>query len=134
MGHPEKAFEIESGILNILLNKSLKDSVMEEEIRRLKSAVLSKSAHLQTEDVVKQSYVESIGEFLEEKLKGFMHNIKKFEKFNLYDTVIHEVEKALILMVLRETKGNQVKAAKLLGINRNTLRGKINKLRIDIKS
>jgi DNA-binding protein Fis len=47
--------------------------------------------------------------------------------------VIPEVERALILMVMKETKDNQIKAAKLLGINRNTLRSKIRKLGINIK-
>ena len=74
-----------------------------------------------------------IGKFIEEKLKGFMRNIKNLEKFNLYETVIPEVEKALITMVLKETRGNQIKAAKLLGINRNTLRDKIKKLKISVK-
>jgi len=59
-----------------------------------------------------------------------MRNIKRFESFNLYDMVIPEVEKSLIMMVLKETKGNQIKASRLLGINRNTLRSKIKKLGI----
>lgn len=36
--------------------------------------------------------------------------------------IISLVEKALIIRALRETKGNQIQAAKILGINRNTLR------------
>ena len=62
-----------------------------------------------------------------------MRNIRKLESFNLYDTVIPEVEKALISMVMKETRGNQLRAAKLLGINRNTLRSKIKKLKIKVK-
>ncbi|MEF9438111.1 MAG: Fis family transcriptional regulator [Candidatus Mariimomonas ferrooxydans] len=78
--------------------------------------------------------MKSIGRFIEQRLKGFMRNIKNFERFNLYGTVIPEVEKALILMVMKETKGNQLKTAKLLGINRNTLRDKIKKFKIGVKS
>ncbi len=59
-----------------------------------------------------------------------MRNIKNLEKFNLYETVIPEVERSLILLVMKETKWNQAKASKLLGINRNTLRDKIKKLKI----
>ena len=40
------------------------------------------------------------------------------------------IEKELILRALQKTNGNQVQAAKLLGINRNTLRGKIERYHI----
>ena len=41
-----------------------------------------------------------------------------------------EIEKPLIQVTLKRLKGNQVKTAKLLGINRNTLRRKIQDLNI----
>jgi two-component system, NtrC family, nitrogen regulation response regulator GlnG len=44
--------------------------------------------------------------------------------------VIQRVEKPLITLVLKKTEGNQVRAANLLGINRNTLRKKIKDLGI----
>ncbi len=44
--------------------------------------------------------------------------------------LISILEKGLILRALRKTKGNQVQAAQLLGINRSTLRGKIDRYRI----
>jgi two-component system nitrogen regulation response regulator GlnG len=50
----------------------------------------------------------------------------------LYDRVLREVEKPLILLTLGATRGNQLKAAQLLGLNRNTLRKKIRDLEIDI--
>ena len=43
----------------------------------------------------------------------------------LYHRVINEVEDALFRSVLRYTGNNQLQAAKILGINRNTLRKKI---------
>jgi two-component system nitrogen regulation response regulator GlnG len=48
----------------------------------------------------------------------------------VHDVVIAKVEKALIGMVLEEEKGNQVRTAKRLGINRNTLRKKMKDLQI----
>ncbi len=50
----------------------------------------------------------------------------------LYRTVIEAVEKPLIEKVLQKTQGNQLKAAKILGINRNTLHAKIKKLGINM--
>jgi two-component system, NtrC family, nitrogen regulation response regulator GlnG len=50
----------------------------------------------------------------------------------LYDRVLREVEKPLILLTLGATRGNQLKAAQPLGLNRNTLRKKIRDLEIDV--
>jgi two-component system nitrogen regulation response regulator GlnG len=50
----------------------------------------------------------------------------------LYDRIIREVEMPLIALSLAATRGNQVKTAELLGINRNTLRKKIRDLDIPV--
>jgi len=44
---------------------------------------------------------------------------------NLYDMMIGEVEQALFAEVMQRTRGNQSKAAAILGINRSTLRKKL---------
>ena len=44
---------------------------------------------------------------------------------DLYQMVLQEVEKPLLEAVLRHTRGNQTKAAEILGINRTTLRKKL---------
>ncbi len=51
---------------------------------------------------------------------------------DIYDRVIAEVERPLIQMTLSATRGNQIKAAAMLGLNRNTLRKKIRDLDIPV--
>jgi two-component system nitrogen regulation response regulator GlnG len=51
----------------------------------------------------------------------------------LYDRLLARVEKPLIVQTLRATGGNQIKAAEILGLNRNTLRKKMRELGIDAK-
>ncbi len=50
----------------------------------------------------------------------------------LYDRVVKEVERPLISLTLKATRGNQVRAADVLGLNRNTLRKKIRQLEIPV--
>ncbi|MCW5771956.1 MAG: nitrogen regulation protein NR(I) [Rhodospirillaceae bacterium] len=50
----------------------------------------------------------------------------------IYDRVLQDIERPLISLCLRATRGNQLKAAALLGLNRNTLRKKIRELDIEV--
>jgi len=50
----------------------------------------------------------------------------------LYKSVLEAIEKPLIEQVLEYSEGNQLKAARILGINRNTMHAKIKKLDIDV--
>jgi two-component system, NtrC family, nitrogen regulation response regulator GlnG len=51
---------------------------------------------------------------------------------DIYDRVIAEVERPLTRLTLAATRGNQIKAAAMLGLNRNTLRKKIRDLDIPV--
>ena len=72
----------------------------------------------------------SFENFLEEKLADLVDRMGGLEQGDIYTMVLHRVEKPLITLVLKKTDGNQVRAAGLLGINRNTLRKKIKELGI----
>jgi two-component system, NtrC family, nitrogen regulation response regulator GlnG len=50
----------------------------------------------------------------------------------LYDRILREIERPLIIATLVATRGNQIKAAHVLGLNRNTLRKKIRELDIPV--
>ncbi|MBF0285722.1 MAG: Fis family transcriptional regulator [Magnetococcales bacterium] len=55
------------------------------------------------------------------------------EPAGLHELVLRQVEEALFTRVLKETRGNQIRAAQMLGINRNTLRKKLRELEIQPK-
>ena len=50
----------------------------------------------------------------------------------VYHQVMERIERPLLETVLQHTAGNQLRAASLLGINRNTLRKKIVETQIDV--
>lgn len=90
-------------------------------LRRVKSNDQSPADDLSLEGIVNA------------KLRASLVNMDKMESGDLYDVVIEQVERPLIRFVLEKTRWNQVKAADILGINRNTLRKKIQDLAIELK-
>jgi Fis family transcriptional regulator, factor for inversion stimulation protein len=58
-------------------------------------------------------------------LADYLHHLDGQAPAPLYDMVIREVERPLFAFVLEHAQGNQSVAARLLGINRNTLRRKL---------
>ncbi len=76
---------------------------------------------------------ESLGEAVERHLRGYFEaHGDSLPAAGLYDRVLREVERPLIELCLSATSGNQLRAASLLGLNRNTLRKKIRELDIEI--
>lgn len=58
-------------------------------------------------------------------LDTYFNELGDTETQNLHAMVVAEVEKPLLEAVLQRTGGNQLRAARILGINRNTLRKKL---------
>ncbi len=61
---------------------------------------------------------------------GYLNDLDGEKPGNMYGMVINSIERPLIEIVMQHTKGNQTKAAELLGINRNTLRQKMKQYQI----
>ena len=76
---------------------------------------------------------KSLSDIITDKISEFIDKTPLDGNQELYDTFMPIMEKPLISLVLKKSACNQVHAAKLLGINRNTLRKKIKELNIDIK-
>ncbi|QNT78967.1 sigma 54-interacting transcriptional regulator [Entomobacter blattae] len=76
---------------------------------------------------------ETLESFVTKRVKHYLDQLGEDSiKSNIYALFIAEVEKPLITMALNYTKGNQIKAAAILGLNRNTLRKKIRDLKIAV--
>ena len=73
-------------------------------------------------------------EMVKSKLAGLLARIDGYPVHDLYDKVLARVERPLFDLVLAHTGGNQLKAAEILGLNRNTLRKKLAGLGIDGRS
>ncbi|MER3422683.1 MAG: hypothetical protein C4293_05090 [Nitrospiraceae bacterium] len=75
----------------------------------------------------------SLEAYIESKIGDLVKGMKSSAGRNLHPMLIKAVERPLITFALRETNGNQIQAAHLLGMNRNTLRKKMTELRISVK-
>jgi two-component system nitrogen regulation response regulator GlnG len=73
----------------------------------------------------------SLEEIIEKKMQECVRGLRGHASANLHSLMVGLIEKPLLRAVMRETKGNQVRAAQLLGINRNTLRKKLKEHGID---
>ena len=79
------------------------------------------------------SEARSLSEMVEQHLGEYFAAFgKELPPPGLYDRIIAEVERPLLLAALAATRGNQIRAAELLGLNRNTLRKRIRDLNIEL--
>jgi two-component system nitrogen regulation response regulator GlnG len=85
------------------------------------------------EKVVVRGGSLSISQAVEENMRQYFASFGDgLPPAGLYDRVLAEMEYPLILAALTATRGNQIKAADLLGLNRNTLRKKIRELGVSV--
>ena len=71
---------------------------------------------------------------IDNRINKFISSVNNdLTQMNLYDEFIKTVEKPLIENILNYTRGNQIKASSILGLNRNTLRKKISELGVTVR-
>lgn len=67
----------------------------------------------------------SIDEVVTKNLERYLKDHDEVNPQRIYDMVINAVERPMLEVVMRHAEHNQVKASEMLGINRNTLRKKL---------
>jgi two-component system nitrogen regulation response regulator GlnG len=142
LGYGEK--RLSAGAQEWMRNQQWKGNVRELENLIKRVALLATGQTLTQEDFAAGQpapagakeddlFEKSFDEIVYRKLDQFISRVAATDITDLYDTIIRRVEKPMLELVLRETKGNQIRAAEILGINRNTLRKKIQDCEIDIR-
>ena len=71
-----------------------------------------------------------LADSVKRSLERYFKDMDGEKPTSIYEMVLKNVEKPMIEMVLAQAKGNQTLAAQMLGINRATLRTKMQQLRI----
>jgi Fis family transcriptional regulator len=92
---------------------------------------------METETIVQQpesksaATGQSFAASVQHSLQNYIAQLDGEEPAELYGMVLAEMEVPLLKVIMRYTKGNQSKAAKILGISRGTLRKKLAIYQID---
>ena len=120
---PGNVRELENFILRVSAlysEETLTESIITSELTQIKN---------DNKDNEELGLSKMIDRYFEKNMDKLLNK----ESNNIYPSVIEKVEKSVITKILEFTKGNQLKASEILGLNRNTLRKKIGDLSIDIK-
>jgi two-component system nitrogen regulation response regulator GlnG len=135
---------VSSAGMDLLKEYSWPGNIRELENVLKRAAILSVNMALQVsdfsffigkkqEDFEQQMEELGLEELVARRLQSFISQLADCGEDNLYEKIIQMAERPLIRLLLEKTRYNQIQTAKLLGINRNTLRNKIRQLKIPPK-
>ena len=126
---------------NMLMRHNWPGNVRELENTLVRAAVLAPGPTLVPRDLALAAGTAappqyddlSLEDIVRLKLTEYFRQTQTVELTDLHTLIMGRVERPLIELVLERAHGNQLKAAAMLGINRNTLRKKITDLQIEVK-
>ena len=147
---PEKRLSADA--LSFLQSYNFPGNIRELENAIRRCMVMSPSSILNSEDFIeilsndennliiddkslkyKKTEINSFEDIIRHKIKNYAEKVKDTEINDVYKSIMGLTEKIIIEEILNLYNFNQLKVSKLLGINRNTLRKKINEYKIDLK-
>jgi Fis family transcriptional regulator len=67
----------------------------------------------------------TIDEAVTRSLEKYFRDLEGTQPASIYEMVLRAVERPMLEVVMRQASGNQLRASEMLGINRNTLRKKL---------
>lgn len=74
---------------------------------------------------------ETLSDAVDRCMRNYLNQLGHAEAENMYKHLMEEVEPPLLMLVMAHCKGNQIKAAQVLGLNRNTVRKLLRQYHID---
>jgi DNA-binding NtrC family response regulator len=127
-----KPLELE--LVRLMLDRTLELVVLRAQVRQHRQVWYDFSALHPSPEALpgKGASGTSFEAALASKLRHMVANLEVLGKGSLHRVVLSHVEKLLLTVVLSECRGNQVRSAGILGINRNTLRKKIHEFDISL--
>jgi two-component system nitrogen regulation response regulator GlnG len=128
--------------VSILASHNWPGNVRELENVLIRAAALGPDRVLTSEDIPLGSNVgrtafdtsSSLEDIVSAKIREHLAGFGNANPRDLHAALLEMVERPLIEAVLERTSGNQLRAAEILGINRNTLRKKITDLQIEVRT
>jgi Fis family transcriptional regulator len=88
-------------------------------------AARERSTYQHQDEAAEDMSKESIQEVVQKSLEDYFNDLGEQKPSNIYDMMVLTVEKPVLEVVMSRADGNQSHAAQMLGINRNTLRKKL---------
>jgi two-component system nitrogen regulation response regulator GlnG len=107
--------------------KIITEEILLEFLDKENNSTLQKNFNLGN---INANTYSSLNVFIEEFLDELFETLESETEIQLFEKFTTQIEKQLIIKTLKYYSGNQIKSSKLLGINRNTLRSKIQKYKI----
>jgi two-component system nitrogen regulation response regulator GlnG len=86
---------------------------------------LARGASAAAASVTESDAAESFAALIRRRVAQYLDKSNGEEPRGLYQRLVTEIERPLIEQAMRRADGNQVRAARILGLNRNTLRKKL---------